>query len=219
MFLSDEEAKVAGKSVEAVREFGGFVSKYFEGTLEQAIGIFEDKLKYMRWERQIRLMEKANNLLANRGITKLTKKIPLKLGIPLLEAASLEDDDYLQDLWVNLLVNASDIDSGIELQRSYIDILERLSPLEARLMNMLYSLPYEEYQHTPIRTEALPSGFINKEEMEPGVEPLPEVKLALANLTRLGCIAPSKTFGGGEHFSQVNLTFLGKMFVDACNAK
>lgn len=55
--LSDEEsksiqevAKTAGTSVDAVREFGGFVAKCIDGPLEQVIGIWNDKLKYRRWK-------------------------------------------------------------------------------------------------------------------------------------------------------------------------
>ena len=50
-----EVAKTTGKAIDAAQNFGGFFSKYVSGSVEQGMGIFEDKLKYMRWERQVRL--------------------------------------------------------------------------------------------------------------------------------------------------------------------
>ncbi len=215
---TQEVAKTAGKAIEASEKFGGFIAKYISGSLEQGMGIFEDKLKYMRWERQVRLIDKADEVMKSRGLDKPSRPIPLKLAIPLFEAASLEDDDYLQDLWTNLLVNVSEADSKIELQRSYIDILERLTPLEAHILEKLYSLSYEEAQHAGIITSNLPSEvtIFNEKEDKDLPEPNPEVKLALANLIRLGCLLPKKTWGGGEIFTYINPTFLGMKFVEAC---
>lgn len=219
---TQEVAKTTGKAIEASEKFGGFMAKYFSGTLEQGIGIFEDKLKYMRWERQLRLMDKVNEVLKNRGIQEPFKPIPLKLAIPLFEAASLEDDDYLQNLWSNLLVNASDSQSTFELQRSYIEILGQLTPLEAKILEKLYSLSYEEALHKGIITADLPDGveIVNEKEKDRKyIEPSSEVTLALANLARLGCLSSAKTLGGGESFTFVNPTYLGKNFVDSCSSR
>lgn len=215
---TQEVAKTTSKAIDASEKFGGFIAKYIAGSMEQAMGIFEDKLKYMRWERQIRLIDKADELMKSRGLEKPAKPIPLKLAIPLFEAASLEDNDYLQDLWTNLLVNVSEADSKIELQRSYIDILERLTPIEAQILEKLYSLSYEETQHAGIITGNLPNevAIFNEKEDKDLPEPSPEIKLALANLVRLGCVLPKKTWGGGEIFTYINPTYLGMKFVEAC---
>jgi hypothetical protein len=44
-----EAAKATSKVIDAAREAGGFIAKFIAGPLEQGIGIFEDRLKYMRW--------------------------------------------------------------------------------------------------------------------------------------------------------------------------
>src|SRR4051812_43659442 len=109
-----EIAKTAGKAVDAGREFGGFMSRYISGSLEQAMGIFEDKLRYMRWENQIQLMRKVEQYLNQSGIGSPSKALPLKIAVPLFEAASLEDDEKLQELWAALLINGVNASSGIE---------------------------------------------------------------------------------------------------------
>lgn len=213
-----EVAKASGKAVDGIREFGGFIARFTAGTIEQGVGIFEDKLKYYRWENQVRLMVRANRFLKDNGLTAPTRPIPLKFAIPLLEAASLEDDNYLQDLWTKLLVNAANIDSGVDLRNSYIDILKNLTPLEAHILEKIYSQPYEIMQHNGIVTEDLPDHIKVGEETKimQAKEPKKEIQLALANLSRLGCINPGRTLGGGEIFSIINPTLLGKYFIEAC---
>ena len=217
---TQEVAKTTGKAIEASQKFGGFIAKYISGSLEQGMGIFEDKLKYMRWERQLRLIDKADDILRSRGLEQPTKPIPLKLAIPLLEAASLEDDNYLQNLWINLLVNASDSEMGIELKRTYIDILERITPLEGKILESIYSLSFKESHHKGIATENLPdvAKIITDETRKDIKEPSLEIKLALTSLSILGCISLGKTMGGGEVFTDINPTYLGKYFIEACES-
>ena len=87
------------------------------------MGLVEDRLRYMRWERQQRFMERVSQVMKQLDESGPTKLVPLKLAVPLFQAASLEDDDYLQDLWANLLVKASVEKQNFELRRAYIDIL------------------------------------------------------------------------------------------------
>lgn len=217
---AQEIAKATGKAIDAGQQFGRFISKYLHGPLEQGIGIFEDRLKYMRWERQVRLMPRADELLRTLGLPGPTRAIPMKLAIPLLQGASLEDDDSLQDMWARLLVNAANADSGVDLKRVYIDILERLTPLEALLLDVMYRLPFETTQHNKIRTDGLPeiaiAGVENDATQAEWKEPNEAVKLALISLAHVGLIAPARTWGGGELYSAVNPTLLGKHFVAAC---
>lgn len=214
-----EVAKVTGKAIDASQKFGCFIARFVAGPIEQGMGIFEDKLKYMRWDRQVRLMQRADLLLREIGLTQPTRCIPLKFAIPLLEAASLEDDDNLQDLWARLLVNAANGNSRVTLQRAYISVLEQLTPLEAAMLQKIYALPYEKTRHDGIEAGKLPIEVtVGKDDGKDDdlLEPSDEVRLALANLARLGCIAIQKSWGGGELFKKVNPTLLGKSFVEAC---
>lgn len=218
---TQEVAKTTGKAIDASREFGGFISRYISGSLEQGMGIFEDKLKYMRWERQMRLMQRASDYMASLGVGAPSRPIPLKFAVPLLEAASLEDDDYLQDLWAKLLVNSSIEGSPIDLNRSYIDILERLSHLEAKILSVIYALPEEEVRNKSILTGNLPESAEIEDEENIGetIQPSEEVLFALANLERLGCISLPTTWGGGQIFSTIYPAVLGRKLVEACTLK
>ena len=219
---AQEIAKATGKAVDAAREAGGFIARFVSGPLEQGVGIFEDKLRYMRWERQVRLMQKVDELLEELGFKGPTRAVPLKVAIPLLQAASIEDDDSLQDKWANLLVNAANANSGVEIGRAYVEILQQISPLEAKLLDAVYALSFEATQHAGILTHSLPDFAIadSKDTAEESRrEPTDDVKLAMSNLERVGCLRLGMTFGGGGSFTRVNPTFLGKAFVEACSVR
>lgn len=214
-----EVAKTSGQAIESTNKFGAFIARFISGSLEQGMGIFEDKLKYMRWENQQKLMNRAEEFMRENGLSGPTKPLPMKLAIPLFQAASLEDDSELQDLWAKLLVNSSTEASGVFLNRIYISILERLSPLEAQILSAIYSLQeIEELQHRGVLTSELPQNALPATEGEKSqaIDPSDDVKLALANLANIGCINTVQTRGGGETFGWVNPTVLGKSFYEAC---
>jgi hypothetical protein len=216
---TQEIAKATGEAIGAAREAGGFISRFVAGPLEQGVGIFEDKLRYLRWERQVRLMKRAEEFLRSVGLEAPTRPVALKIAIPLLQAASVEENDELQDRWVNLLVNAANKDSGVEIQRAYVEILEQISPLEARILDVIYSLPFEKIYHDGVVTCDLPNSARPETEEDHKTEPSDppvEIKLAIANLARVGCLKQGATYGGGENFRRVNPTLLGKSFVEAC---
>jgi Abortive infection alpha len=214
-----EVAETAGKAIDAAREAGGFIAKFIGGPLEQGMGIFEDRLKYTRWERQQRLMQRAQEFMRRAGIDGPTRPVPLKLVIPILQGATLEEDDALQDRWAMLLVNAANAKFAGEVRRSYTSILEQLTPLDAHILDVVYALPFDESQHQGVVTKDLPND-VSIADVTAIDFPLPaeEVVISLSNLARLGCLRPAMTWGGGEIFWKINPTIAGKAFVQACSA-
>lgn len=213
-----EVARTAGKAVDAGKQFGGFIAKYVSGTIDQGMGIVEDSLRVYRWENQQRLMVRVQQISAELGLPGPTRPIPLKLAIRFFQGAVLEDEEQLRELWVKLLINSSNAESGVELKRTYIDILERLTSLEARILEKIYSVSFEEAQHRGILTANLPHSveISSEKEGEKHLPPSRDVQLALANLDRLGCISFRTSWGGGEIVGMVNPTILGQAFVAAC---
>ncbi|WP_196485891.1 Abi-alpha family protein [Burkholderia cepacia] len=217
---TEEVAKTTGQVVEATTRLGTFVAKYIGGPLQLASGIVEDKLKYMRWENQLDLMVRADRKLAEIGLPAPTRTIPPKFAIPLLQAASLEDDADIRDLWATLLVNYANANSGVDLSAAYISILRDLTPLDARILQAIYALSFEETQHQGVLTGHLPE----QAQIRPDgsrksmdiLEPTGDVRLSLANLERLGCLTLMRTMGGGQLMDTVNPTYLGAFFVAAC---
>ncbi|MDQ7084760.1 MAG: Abi-alpha family protein [Sulfurovum sp.] len=217
-------------------KIGKFMTKYIDIPLEQAVGIWGDKLKYKRWENQLNFIIKAKNKFKELGLKNPPKELQLKLGLPLLEASSLEDDDYLQNLWANLLVNGT---TDFSLERSHIVILEQLTSLEAQILIKIYShikfdgnntyrIDVSNYPKIEIITdessvatqEEVADLWDNLDNHENIVEDIDiatssEINLALSNLMRLNCLLRVITFGGGENFNSVHPTIFGANLYEA----
>jgi hypothetical protein len=179
------------------------------------MGIVEDKLKYLRWERQIRLTERANEFLAERGLSQPTRKVLLQVAIPLIQGGSLEEDDSLQDRWAALLVNAADVSSGTEVRRAFISILEDLIPLDALLLEKIYEATLVPDDETEIWTTFLPSHVTEKKPEQENLRPPSHVEVSLGNLARLGLITTGMAWGGFAIYKCVHRTVLGREFLKA----
>jgi hypothetical protein len=212
----EEVAKTSGKAIDSIQNFCSFIAKFTEGSVREACGIFEDKLRYARWQNQLNLMLKAERFLQEKNLQSRIHPLPFKLAVPLLQAASLEDDPYLQEMWAKLLVNSVSGVTKFELQRVYIDILERLAPYDAHILEIIYSIPYEQCLHKAIITTHLPSHIEVEKDENNAPSPSEEACFSLLNLDRLNCIAITRSMGGGQIFSMVNQTLLGRGFIDAC---
>jgi hypothetical protein len=220
---ADENAKAAqeaGKAVQEIakttRDFGRFVAKIVGGPLEQASGIAEDYLRYARWERQVRFQLRAEAFLLERGVENKIRPISMSVGISLLQAASLEEDDELQDLWARLLANGLDPNSGVEVKRAFVSILEDMGSLEARLLKAIAEAPSnllrDGDQEMPVRTAGLPDLYVSEY-----ARPPENVEIALWNLVRLGCVSSAVLADNGSSMMSVYLTSLGRGLLRACS--
>lgn len=210
-----EVAKTTGKAVDGIRDFGVFIADHTRGSLEQAMGMIEDKFTYMRWERQQRLMLRAKEYQNELGLDGPTKPLSMKIAIPLLQGASLEEDDELQDRWAKLLVNATDERNDFEIPRIYITVLEHINSFEAQLLDKIYSLPKEEAKEG-IWTKNLPDEIILNHQEGEDMSLTPLLELALANLSQLSLITGAMFWGGGVGLVCVYQTVLGRNFLNAC---
>lgn len=214
----EEMAKTAGKAIDAANRVGQFIAEYIKGSLEQGFGIFEDKLRYIRWERRMRLMDRATQFLHARGLKHPTRPVPMNIAIPILQLGSMEEDDELQDLWARLLVNAGDAGSGITVQAAFLGILQNLSPFDARVLEQIYSFDDETGpERKDIYTMDLPEKIhLSRPDPPNHLTPSREVEVSLGNLGRLGLIQSNMAWGGKTTFHCICHTFLGQEFMKAC---
>ena len=211
-----EVAKASGKVIDATREAGGFVAKFIGEPLSTAAQIVNDKLKYIRWERQHRLILRADEFLKQIGLDKPDRAIPLNVAVPLLEAAAIEEDDDLQDVWAIMLVNAANADAKVEIRRMFVSILQDMSSLDVRCLEKIaHVFPTLEGEDPSVYTAQLPNVTTFEFEGDYPPEPENEVALAIRNLIRLGCIEGTMTLGGFS-LRGVTPTELGIALVRAC---
>ena len=152
--------------------------------------------------------------------TTLQDKLDFDWFVQFYELAGNINDEKMQEYWARLLANAVN-DRNIQ-KKIYIDIIARLSHQEAEIIEKIYSIPFESLQHKTLLTYRLPESVaIKSEEMRDNYPDVndDEIKLALVNLSRIGCISLGKSFGSGELYSVIHATLLGNCFYKACVVK
>lgn len=118
-----------------LQKTGEIISDLLDGCL----GI---KVKEWRYKRIVDTILKARQYLHDKGVD--PRIVPLKVLHPLLESASLEDDENMQEKWAALLANAADPKKSNDIHLSYIEILKQLSPIQAKILDDYYTLYIEE---------------------------------------------------------------------------
>jgi hypothetical protein len=131
-------SKAIEKSLDLAKEFLG---KLISPSVEEAGLLFKDKIAHWRLNNQINVLLKVKAKCEENHID--IQKLKLKLLCPLLENISLEDDEFLQDKWSNLISNL--IDSKKNLQNNiFPEILSKISKDEFQKLESSYSKKHYE---------------------------------------------------------------------------
>lgn len=110
-----------------------FLSKVFEGVDGIAIETVINEVRCFNAKRTAKAMEEIYERLNHAGIE--PKKVPIKTLIPILENISIEEDETLSDKWSKLLESSI---KGTFIHPSYIDILEKISPNDAKVLDIIF---------------------------------------------------------------------------------
>lgn len=92
-----------------------------------------DSVRVYRTKNLIKTTQKTQRILLDAGLS--PEAVPSRFLLPLVDASSIEDDDYLQEQWAGLLSSASQ-DSGT-IHPAFIETLKQLNPAEAKYLNEL----------------------------------------------------------------------------------
>lgn len=133
-----EVAKTTKAGIEATEKLGGFVSRIIGEPIDEVVGILKDKLRFVRWERQLRLTKRANEIISEKKIEGDLRIVPPKVALPIIENASLEENDELQDLWAYLIASAVDPNFNVTLRTAFVDIIKQLEVTDVHILNFIY---------------------------------------------------------------------------------
>lgn len=160
-----------------------FVGKLIGAPAEVSAGILTDTLRDFRAGNLERIYTKWEKKIADKGVSQAAfEALPVGIGYRLIEAASFEDDDGVQELWAGLI--ASNVDPG-SIKKGHIETLRSLGPLEAKILKYQW-LRYLEGDMNPGSAVAGPhSEFMDRELVHIGAR---ERYVALQNLARMQCI-------------------------------
>ena len=217
-----EASKFGTKALGVTEKLASFVAKVFKQPINDAVGIIGDRLRFMRWERQVRIVDRVSEILVQRGVTE-TRAVPLKFALPIFENASLEYSNELQDLWAKLLANSMDPNFTEEIRYAYLEIVKSLTPLDVRILHVFYNT----LSKMKIDWDNMTNYMVEKEQICKDLSISPQdYDVSMYNLFRVQCLGPAIRTGGVKLGTEpltiykgidaVVMTPLGKSFVEAC---
>ena len=103
------------------------IVRELSGPAATEVGLmFGDALRVWRLKRAVRYLQDVEQVASRAGLR--LKPVAPRLLFPILDSASLEDDEDLHQRWVALLTNAARTDFGGKFLPSFPDILKQLTP-------------------------------------------------------------------------------------------
>jgi len=137
---TQEVAKTSRIALEVVQKLGSFTARVIGEPVEITVGILSDRLRFLRWERQLRLYDRWHQIITDRKIDLTKARIAPKLALPIIENASLEEDDFLQDIWARLLATGMEGKDGVTIRAAFIEIVKQLESRDARVLSEIHRL-------------------------------------------------------------------------------
>lgn len=213
--IEKEIAKATTKALEVAEKVGVFFTTVLGDTFKELGSSVHDWAKYFRYKNILKIQDKVNTLHEKRQTQ--GKSIPVKpsIGIPMLEAASLTDDEYLQHKWAALITNAMDPEQNNSIRKIYVDILSSLEPQDAVILDWMNEKRKSDKKAKI--TIALISSELSIEKKD--------VEIAVSNLNRQGLIGlrvpntlDSIGISVSDHKAQIFLNSLSLAFLEACTA-
>ncbi|WMS87901.1 Abi-alpha family protein [Pleionea litopenaei] len=218
-----ELAKTASKGIEASEKLGGFLSKVLGDGFVELGSAFSDWAKAYRYKNLLKLSDEIEQIHAERKLMGKAINILPKHALPILQEASLEDDDDVRSLWAGLIANATDPNVRFQIKKLYLEILSSLDPIDTVILICLQKLETEEkysfISGNQLNSEEI-SRLVGKEEED--------VKLSLSSLFRHGLIIDSweqtidsmdrgySGFRVNNPKSNYRLSHLGTTLLDGC---
>ena len=125
-----------GAAAGASIPFTTLARKMLGPAADEVAEMLRDSIRMYRYQRQLSLLHKAEAMTSKAGYTPQT--VSLKLLFPLLEGASLEENEELHSMWAALLAHASHPGSVSLVLPSFTEVLRVLTADEAHLLDAAY---------------------------------------------------------------------------------
>ncbi len=166
--------------------------------------LMAEKVRRFRFANAIKTFEWANKLLVKHNIE--PQQVNLKILIPILEGASLEEDDNLVEKWAGLLASAS---ANEPFHPSFPHLLNELSPLDAQILDYAFEEAEKRGHDRSITVDDLVE-VLGKSQTD--------VYLSTENLMRLRLMTPNmkNAYPPEGEYQNIWITKLGFEFINAC---
>lgn len=145
-----------------------------------------DSIKYQRIKNLIEIDKKLDRICENEDIVRDSlNRLAFSVGMPLIEKASYQDDDNIQQMWASLMFSSMKNDEGeIDLTKTFTEILHQFTQTDCELLEYIVENGVEGWDSlkTKIFLRAIdPNDIIC-------AFPNHHVRISLEKLAGLGCI-------------------------------
>jgi Abortive infection alpha len=183
--VTDDEKQLIKTGADAVLAPVRDVISQIAGPFATEIGgLFGDRVRVLRFGLALKLFQKVKCLAAEGGFA--LNPVQLKALLPIIDAATIEENDDLHDRWSRLLAAASTKDIDTDTTALYAGLLQSLTPRDAALLDIVYA-EYVERHDPDDRSMDFESTEWSGEYKALGTAA--QFALILRNVIRLGLIA------------------------------
>jgi len=156
--------------------------------------LVKDTVHYLRWKLANSILDRADQILKERR-AEGKKTLPLSSAIRFMDAASLEEDPTVQELWARLLANAVDPEFSYELDKTHVALLSEMKGLDAKVLEYIASQGWLQFKEVAELTGKAP---LDRDAIAKNLNADPDfVAISIGNLWRLGCLVQEPTFKSG----------------------
>jgi hypothetical protein len=127
---------ILAATLQAAKQAQDFIAA-ISGHTGESVGTILGNIAHRRLKNAETIAEKSHFILLNLELE--PKQIPLPVLYPALEAASLQEDSSMQDIWANMLANAADPRHNDAVSVVFPTILKELTSKDARFLDALYN--------------------------------------------------------------------------------
>jgi hypothetical protein len=202
--------EISIKPLEIVAEAAkDFLQKVITPPLEEVGLLLADTVKLWRFKNQITILTKAEAYLKAKNLN--TRKVSLKILVPLIEQASFEEEENLQNKWAFLLSNIVKENSTINTTL-YSHILSQLTTKDAEIFKVIFShCASMQVNGEEVKLEKHQRAFFVKE-----LGDIDDAPMIVDNLLRLRVIKELNIYSVDTE--SVTITQLGFNFMEACTS-
>jgi hypothetical protein len=135
--MTDDEKQLLRMGADALlKPYADLVNRLFGAAVDEMGRMLGEEVKLRCEVRRAKVIGKLHAAIAEAQFE--PQRIPDYIWIPALQAASLLDDELLQEAWANLLANSSDPRQSSALPPLFTAILKDLAPYDVGFLNSFY---------------------------------------------------------------------------------
>ncbi len=118
----------------SIKGVSSFLEVVFKPGLEELGFLVKDQVRLWRLKNILQTLEKAQGKLEFDG-KDINLTANARVGLSIMEECSNVDNEELQDLWAGLFASSCTPDGRDDSNMNFVDILRRMSSVEARIMD------------------------------------------------------------------------------------